>query len=140
MKQNLFERIQQAIEIIKKLDYETLECGKYHVNDNFFYIVQEYETKDSNMGKFESHKDYVDIQFLIAGHEYIEITSAAFLETDIPYDVGTDINFYKEPKYKGYIELVEKSYAVFYPWDAHKPGIKVKNIQKNKKIVGKIRI
>jgi len=139
-KSDLPEKIESALRIIKNLNFTTLKCGKYVVNDDFFYLVQEYETKPSKDADFEAHKKYVDIQYLVEGQERIEITSTVFLGIKTPYDSEKDVVFLKGPKYAGSVELKAGSYAIFYPKDAHKPGIVLNKSQYVKKIIGKIRI
>ena len=39
------KKLEKALEIIEDLDWETVECGTYTVDDDIFYMVQEYETK-----------------------------------------------------------------------------------------------
>ena len=139
-KSDLLEKIEDALSTIKNLNFTTLKCGKYVVNDDFFYLVQEYETKSSKEADFEAHKKYVDIQYLIEGQERIEVTATAFLDIKTPYDAEKAVVFLKEPNYVGSIELTAGSYAIFYPKDAHKPGIILNKSQYVKKIIGKIRI
>lgn len=140
MKNDLSAKIEYAIDYIKKLDLKLIENGKYVVNDDFFYLVQEYHTKKSKDVKFEAHKKYVDIQFLVAGQERIEVTAAAFMEIEVPYDSQNDVVFFKEPRYAGYVDIKANCYTVFYPKDAHKPGIDLEQTQSIKKIIGKVRI
>lgn len=138
MKNDLNARIEYAIRYIRNLDFNSLKIGKYVVNDDFFYLVQEYHTKKSKDVKFEAHKNYVDIQFLVAGQERIEVTAAAFMEVEVPYNSQNDVVFFKEPRYAGYVDIKENGYAVFYPKDAHKPGIDLEQTRSVKKIIGKV--
>jgi YhcH/YjgK/YiaL family protein len=65
-------KIVKALEIIEALDWDTVECGKYVVDDDIFYMVQEYETKYSEQCRYEAHQKYVDIQYIIKGVERME--------------------------------------------------------------------
>ena len=92
MKQNLFERIQQAIEIIKKLDYETLECGKYIVNGDSAYIQPKVEgtiTFGSSLYKkylkIESSKYIVSMGMIPSG-----TFNANYLYSDISVTGGNE--------------------------------------------------
>ena len=136
----LSERINSSLKMIQNLDFSKLTAGKYIVNDDFFYIVQEYETKSSEEGRHEGHKQYVDIQYMVQGAEYIEVTSAAFMTVDEPYDEERDVVFFKEPKRANKVLLTEGKCEIFYPRDSHKPGISVEKPTMIKKIIGKVRI
>ncbi len=136
----LSRKIENAVDIIKNLDQAALGCGKYVVNDDFYYIVQEYETKDPSQGRHEAHKKYIDIQYVVKGEERIDVTAAAFMEVDEAYDDGKDVVFFKEPNHASQLILRDGEYAIFYPKDSHKPGLRNRDTTKVKKIVGKVRI
>ena len=140
MRDCLSQRIDEALKYIKNLDAASLTSGKYVVNDDFFYIVQEYDTKSPEQGRYESHKKYVDIQYLVEGCEYIAVTATAFLEPDGSYNEDTDVQFLKDAKYASNLLLTSGKYAILYPKDAHKPGLTVDKVTKVKKILGKVSI
>ena len=141
MGKSLTERINEAVELITNLDFDNLELGRHDVNDDFFYIVQEYETKPLEAGRHEAHKAYVDIQYVISGKERIDVTAAAAMEVDVPYDETTDLVFFKEPEQAANIILTDGAYAILYPADSHKPGLRAgKEPVAVRKIVGKVRV
>ena len=141
MGKSLTERINEAVELITNLDFDNLAIGRHDVNDDFFYIVQEYETKPLEAGRHEAHKEYVDIQYIISGKERIDVTAAASMEVDVPYDETTDLVFFKEPEQAANIILTDGGYAILYPADSHKPGLRVGNEPVAvRKIVGKVRV
>ena len=98
MATTLPKRIEAAVKLICSLNFDELKLRRYDVDDNFFYIVQEYETKMPNESKFEAHKKYVDIQYVVKGSECIKVTASAFMECDSPYNSQKDIVFFKEPR------------------------------------------
>jgi YhcH/YjgK/YiaL family protein len=140
MKDCLSQRIEEALKYIKNLDVASLISGKYVVGDDFFYIVQEYDTKSPEQGRYESHKKYVDIQYLVEGCEHIAVTASAFMEPDGSYNEETDVQFLKDSKHASNLLLTSGKYVILYPKDAHKPGLTVDNISRVKKILGKVRI
>ncbi len=140
MLNDLQRRIEEAVKFIINLNPDDLKCEKYVVDDKFFYLVQEYQTKKSEEGRHEGHKKYVDIQYMAEGTECIEVTAAAFMEIDEPYNPETDIVFFKEPKQAKSVVLTPGKYEIFYPRDSHKPGLIMGESQKVKKILGKILI
>ncbi len=136
----LTQRIEKALKFIQRLDADSLQEGKYIVDEDFFYIVQEYNTKSPEEGKYEAHKKYVDIQYMVDGCEYIAVTAAAFLELDGAYNEETDVQFLKDAKCASNVLLTSGKYAILYPKDAHKPGLSVNGIIRVKKILGKVRM
>ena len=140
MKKTLAEKIAEALEVIQAVEFEKTELGKHAVNDDFFYLVQEYESKDPAVARHEAHKAYVDIQYVVEGKEAIDIAPAMFMEVEEEYDVARDVVFFKEPKQATRFVLTDGGYAILYPEDSHKPGVRVDEPVKMKKIVGKVRI
>jgi YhcH/YjgK/YiaL family protein len=141
MGKTLTERIKEAVELITNLDFDHLELGRHDVEEDFFYIVQEYETKPLEAGRHEAHKAYVDIQYVISGKERIDVTAAAGMEIDEPYDEEKDLVFFKEPKQAANVILTGGGYAILYPADSHKPGLQADGQPvKVRKIVGKVRV
>jgi len=132
------EKLDYAIEYIRNLDLANLEVGKYTVNDYFYYSIQEYDTKLIENCKFESHKLYADIQWIISGEEAIDTAQISSLEILTEYNPEKDAMFWKTAPVMSRMELRTGSYAVFMPDTAHKPGIAVKNPSKVKKCVGKV--
>lgn len=135
------EKIDYAIKYLKGLDLNALEVGKYPVNDDFYYSIQEYDSKLIENCKLESHKKYADIQIVIKGEEAIDIAPVAELELLTPYNEEKDAAFWKTADVMERIELRNGSYAVFMPRTGHKPGIAIDNKPaKVKKCVGKVRV
>ena len=140
MSKTLNEKINESIAVLEGLDKENLELGKYVVNEDFFYLVQEYETKDPEIARHEAHEKYVDIQYMIQGKEQIDIAPAEKMEVEEPYNADRDVVFFKEPEQATHVVLTDGGYAVLYPADSHNPGPRVGKAAKVRKIVGKVRI
>lgn len=127
-----------AVDFIKNLTPD-IECKKHILSDNIYANVEEYTTKD--VGYFEAHKDYLDIQILLSGEEIIEYTPLEGLSVKESYDKSRDIAFYYDGKnHVTPIKLEEGLFTVLYPQDAHKPQLKYKTNQKVKKVVVKIKV
>lgn len=135
------EKIDNAINYLKGLDLKSIPVGKYQVNDDFYYSIQEYDSKLFENCKLESHKNYVDIQIVVCGEEAIDIAPIADLELLTDYNPEKDVSFWKTADVMERIELRNGSYAVFLPRTGHKPGIAIDNKPSSvKKCVGKVRI
>lgn len=135
------EKIDNAIKYLKGLDLKSLAVGKYQVNDDFYYSIQEYDSKLIENCKLESHKLYADIQIVVEGEEAIDIAPISELELLTEYNPEKDVSFWKTADTMERIELRNGSYAVFLPRTGHKPGIAIDNKPaKVKKCVGKVRV
>lgn len=137
----LNEKIDFAVSTIKSLNLKEIPLGKYTVSDEFYYLIQEYDTKLPEDCRLEAHKKYVDIQYIIQGAEAIDVIHISSCQEEVPYNPEKDVAFYKTPDTMQRLELTEGSYAVLLPETAHKPQIAVdKKPIKIKKCVCKIRI
>lgn len=136
----LAEKIAEALEVINGLDKTCLEVGKYPVNDDFYYMVQEYMSKDPAVARYEAHEKYVDIQYVISGFESVRITPVSALTVSEPYKEEKDVVFFEAPARAAEAVLKDGGYVILYPEDAHQPGVRVGESVPVKKIVGKVRV
>ena len=101
-----------------------LTDGKYEVDgDRLFYSLQSYENKLSNDTP-ESHRKYIDIQFLISGREWMEIAPLENMTEVAEARPEGDIWLHRGPV-DGRVLLAGDRFAVLWPEDAHAPGIAV---------------
>jgi biofilm protein TabA len=129
----------KAFTFLKETDLSTLATGRHIIDgDNVFGLVSEAPTKDYDKTTFESHKNYIDLQFVISGEENMAKTSLTDVTLDKPYNEKSDIMFYTG---EGKIYTVaQKSFLIFFPSDAHRPNITPGGNKVVKKIVIKIRV
>jgi len=130
------ENIKNAIEYLKQTDFSKKEIGKHEVDDNMFYIVNEYETQDFN-GILEAHKTYIDLQYILEGSEIIQFESLEKQKIKKAYNSKDDYAFYFSNNPTQLI-LEEGNFAIFFPNDLHVPGIKNRETKNIRKVVFKI--
>jgi YhcH/YjgK/YiaL family protein len=136
---SLSERINKAFNYLQSTDFNVLPPGKYEIDgNNVFAILAEYQTKDGSEGKPESHKKYIDVQYVTKGSELIGYAPLINQEISEPYKEENDIVFYKTKC--SFIELSEGMFAILFPDDVHLPGIKVNEKSFVKKVVVKVKI
>jgi len=133
--------IYYGLKYLKNTDFSTMENGKYEIKEGKVYaIVQDYDTNPEIEGRFEAHKKFVDIQFIIEGEEQIFVGNLEEFEESIPYDEEKDICFLI-PKSDAKIEpvkLIPGEYVILTPKDVHMPSIFVEESKHVKKVVLKI--
>ena len=140
MNEQLQNRIEKALEFFKKNDLVKLELGKHVINDWLYINVQEYETKARNQCRFESHRKYVDIQYMINGIEAIDTADIDKLEIETDYDSDKDVMFWKSKDNQMRSVITKGSYVILYPQNAHMPCIAVGSPICVKKAVAKVLI
>lgn len=134
------KRVDVAVNYIQKLDKSSLKAGKVVVNDSFYYTVQEYDTKPVDECRLESHRKYIDIQWIVGGEEMIAVSDTASLVSEMEYNEESDITFWKPRIDMMKVVLNKGAYIVFYPHHAHMGCINTNAKHHVKKIVGKVKL
>ena len=140
MSKTLQEKLAEALAFMENVNFDEMELGRHDINEDFFLLVQKYNSKESAEMRFESHKNYVDIQYVVEGKESIEIAPVTVMEVSEAYVTERDVEFYKDKEEAAKFVLTTGGYAILYPTDAHKPGVRVGESVPVKKMVGKVRI
>ena len=136
---NLEEKIKIALKYLQENDLSQIENGKYEIlGKDIFVIIQEYETKKQVLCRWEAHKNYIDIQFIIKGREQIGFANIADFSNTTEYDEEKDIIFLEG---NGNTALVEQGFFMLLtPEDAHMPCIAAEKPEYVKKAVVKIKV
>ncbi len=133
--------LQEAVAYLKEQDLAAMEVGTYEVDGDFYFMIQEYETKEPAVCRLETHKNYIDIQWIISGEEAIDTVNVAGLTVEEAYDADRDVAFWKKPAEMCHIVLSSGSYAILPPSIAHQPGMRAESLASPvKKCVGKVRV
>ncbi len=116
----------------------TIAPGKYMIDgDNAYAIVTEGAPKKLEDAKWESHRKYIDLQYVVAGKVKIGVAPVSSASVTMPYDDTKDLaNYTAEGKF--YIATPE-AFFLFFPQNAHRPDVKVDGYDTLKKLVIKIR-
>lgn len=124
-----------AFAFLKNADLAELKPGTYPIiGDQVFAIVTEGPSHSKDSTKWESHKHYVDLHYVIKGKEMIGIADTAKATMIHPYTPDV-INYTAEGRF--YVAKPGE-FFLFFPNDAHRPGIRVDGCDIVKKLVIKI--
>ena len=119
----------KVLTFIKENDINTLELGKHVIDgERLFVSCQNISPNSKEEAKLESHNKYIDIQIPLTACEIMGYTSRSTLKEEM-YDEKKDITFYKE-KADSYINVNKGMFAIFFPEDAHAPGINRDGVRK----------
>ncbi len=139
----LFEDyLHEALELLRAKDYSEMESGRYEVNDHLFFMVQKYTTKAQTDARFESHRRYADLQYVVSGEETLWVCSTSDMSALSAFDVEKDVGKYRDADPHVVLKLTPGTYALFMPNDCHKASFTPKNELHSDivKVVVKIRI
>lgn len=128
----------KAFAFIKDHDLTKLAPGKYPIDgDNAFASITEGPSKTFEQSRWESHRKYIDFQYVITGKEKIGVASVATATVTVPYDEKADIAHYTAD---GKFYIANPSvFFLFFSNDAHRPNILVDGYPIVKKLVIKIK-
>lgn len=136
---SLSDNLKKGFEWLKSQDLINIEPKKYVIDgENVWANVQEYETKDD--AKYETHRKYIDIQYMIKGKEFVGVTDKSNCSTCDEYNPESDLEFMNINIDEDYQVLNEGDFLVFYPTDAHKPSINPKEKLNVKKVIVKVAV
>lgn len=112
------------LDYLGKTDLSALEIGKYPIaDDRIFVLVQEYETKDASEKKWESHREYIDIQVVLSGEEAMGYAPASRMAEKEAYRADKDVAIFQCPgREESVLTIRAGEFAAFFPQDAHRPG------------------
>lgn len=135
------DRWQKAFKFFRNNDLLKLELKRYDIDDdNLYATISEYLSKNEETAKFEAHRKYIDVQYVISGKEVINIAPLTTVKEVItPYDSTKDIEFMTVDKVVN-SKATPSNFFIFFPDDAHRPGLKDGVNSPVRKIVVKVRI
>lgn len=136
------ERLQKALAYVAVTDFSKVENGEYEIDGrNIFARVNTYDTEPKAERRPEKHNDYIDVQFVARGEETIWYTPLTddCVETENKAE-KEDVIFYADPQEKNCTVLNSGDFAIFFPWELHRPNCSVeKNASNVQKIVVKVK-
>ncbi|MGB1309000.1 MAG: YhcH/YjgK/YiaL family protein [Oceanihabitans sp.] len=135
---NKNEYINKAIKFLQTEDLNALAAGRHEIDgDNVFALVLEYDTHPLLEGKWEAHRKYYDLQYIVEGKEQIAIANINTMKVVEAYNKEGDYELFSG-EVTELKTLSEKDFILLSPHEVHQPGIVINNtIQKIKKIVVK---
>ncbi len=86
-------------------------------------VEMAYRTGPAAAGFFESHRQYIDVQVMVAGEEVMEVAAAGPLGVMEAYDEAKDMTRHADPSAASTLRLRAGDVAVLWPDDAHKPSL-----------------
>jgi YhcH/YjgK/YiaL family protein len=131
-------RFERAFAFLERDDLNTLATGTHELDGRRMYaLVQEYQTKRAEDGKWEAHRNYIDLQYVVSGSERFGFAPVGRM-AEGPYDSERDM---ERPAVDGtFTELGAGEFMVLWPGEAHMPGMAIGEPAAVRKIVVKIAV
>lgn len=116
------EGLEAGFEFLEKTNLAALPLGRHAIQgEAVFALAMKAPSKQPGEAKYESHRDYIDIQYLVAGDETIGVAPIGQLGDATPYDAEKDICFFGSPSAAIALRIPPGHFAVFFPEDGHQP-------------------
>jgi YhcH/YjgK/YiaL family protein len=126
-----------AFEYLKN-DLANAHTGKYSLKgDEAVAIVSEYQTKQPEDAKWESHRKFIDLQYVINGEEKMGLLPLQVAKLASDYDADKDVILFGEQDGEYYVANPD-AFFLFFPDDVHRPCIRIGDSKPVKKLVIKI--
>ena len=108
--------------------------------DDVYALVQSYDTTPDSDKRFEAHRVYADIQYLVFGDETIVCSPLSRIVSETDYNAEKDFTLYSNTNDIINLVLRPGDFAIFLPEDGHKPGCHHEGPSAVKKVVVKVRL
>lgn len=116
--------LEQFIRFFNDNDLEELPACKLKLDgDDLKVDILDFKGKEESSCKLEAHRDYLDIQIPLTDSETMGWKAQVDCQdVKAEYDEGKDVEFYSD---KPVIRFTVPAghFVVFFPEDAHQPGI-----------------
>lgn len=123
----------QAFDYIAQIDIHILPAGRHEVDGDAMYaLVQEYDTKLKEAGKWEAHRRYIDLQYVVQGAEGMGYANIHDLEQGEYMPEKDFLPLFGEG---GQIALRSGYFVLLFPEDAHMPSMALGELKPARKIV-----
>ena len=133
------EAIQKALDFLAKEETAFLPVGRYDLDGDAIYVlIQDQVTAPVSQKRAESHRDYIDIQYLMSGEElqgYAPLLPG--LKGEEP--AGKDTIFYDTVEEEQFVKLSAGDFTIYFTNDIHRPNCAVGEGMQIHKAVVKIR-
>ncbi|MBO5868607.1 MAG: YhcH/YjgK/YiaL family protein [Oscillospiraceae bacterium] len=128
-----------AFAFLRKAIAENYACGRYELEGTELYAnIMEYDSKVASTT--ETHKNYIDIQCIVSGIERMDFCDIAEAAPSTEYNDVKDVLFHNDGEKMGICLVEAGAFAIFFPQDAHKPGLCDCTPAPVKKIVVKVKV
>lgn len=114
----------KAFEFLRTQPLATLAPGKYPIaGDSVFASVTYGPNKAFDSTKWEAHRKYIDLQYVIEGQEKIGWAALASAQELVAYNDAKDVANYRA---EGSFAVADPTqFFLFFPQDVHRPNIRV---------------
>jgi YhcH/YjgK/YiaL family protein len=126
----------RALDHLAVTDWSACAEGRHDVDgDRLFALVTDYQTRPDAAVPWEAHRRYIDVQYVHRGVERIGHAHLSRLACGV-YDADRDL--VSASGRGAFVTLEAGTFAIFWPHDAHRPGVALEAPAPVRKVVIKV--
>jgi biofilm protein TabA len=137
----LSPRFERAFAFLQQVTDQT-PLGRHEiVGDDIFAFVQQHSTKPMAERSYESHRKYIDVQYVQRGREVMYWAPLPLLtNVTMPFDVEKDAALYGLIPQGVPVRVSAGQFTIFFPDDGHIPSCAWDEPAEVLKVVVKVRV
>ncbi|MGJ8695580.1 MAG: YhcH/YjgK/YiaL family protein [Verrucomicrobiaceae bacterium] len=116
------------------------ESIRLEVSDGIFLIEEAYLTKRPAEVRWESHREWADVQVILAGEERMDVTKVENLKLVEDLSPQRDMLYFENYEKGSVLRLEAGDVAIYLPVDGHRPGLEIGQAELVRKLVVKVRL
>ncbi len=135
-------RLSKALAYLRDTDFDKLPDGEYEIEGKDIYAkVRNAKTKSKEGSRPETHKKYIDVQYIISGEELICCAPKSKAHVLDEENLLEDTFFYKSCEGERDYLMKAGQLMVIFPWEVHRGSCHVANTEGAiRKVVIKVRV
>lgn len=121
--------ISSIIKFLSETNLENMADGRIELeNINGFVNIQTIPAKNTDEAKWESHKKMIDLQIPLTSDEIMGYSPITKVKEGV-YDEEKDLTFH-DGEINNQVIVHKGMFTIFFPQDAHAPGIAAESLKK----------
>jgi biofilm protein TabA len=132
-------KIQRGLQFLRDTDFTGKAAGRHEVDEELFYFINEYETKEVEECFWEAHRKNLDLHYILEGKEKIGYAAIERLEVKEEYSDEKDAVFFNG-ELESAVAVSAGDLVICYPQDGHMTAIAAGEKTAVRKVVLKIKI
>ena len=134
--------LQKALAYLKATDFSNVKPGQFAIDgDRLYGMLNEYQTEPKNQRCPEAHRNHIDVQYMVSGEELIGcarlVEGLTVLEDRL---ADRDVIHYADVPNETDLLMSAGMYAIFFPWDVHRPNCAIGAPTSVRKVVLKLAV
>jgi len=111
------------LKFIAEHDCAALPDGEMEIQGRELFVrIMSYTAKLAAENRFETHRIYADVQYVVSGSELMQTARLADMTPTTEYDDKGDYHFFKTSAVTNDLIVKAGEFAVFYPNQPHRPS------------------